>query len=570
MDKLLLVVDDSRTIRRAVEMAFRATEFSVVLAQGADDALVCIQDRVPDVVFVDAKMEGIDGYELCKQLKAREDLSETPVLLMVDEAGPDEARAEDVDIDGYVIKPFICSDLIDPARMLTGGVVKHDVPLSFEQVLAARRLQARQDSMPSARVRRDGEADEDGTGRPDREVDAAMADFDALESGEGASAAEPSRRPESPHAAAADLDVPGGAAARATPTPAPVEAPKPIVQRSRSKDLPRPTKTLPPLRRSQDGDKPAPPSPSSAGVPSFPPPTSPLAASAPASTPLSATSTTPETTAYPSRSALSYEALEANPHAGFGDYDRKEAPAAAASSGPLSDGHTPHDPRASAEPPAKPPEPEIARTEAAPLSVPSEADFEVPPPRFPPPLPSDAAAPSAPSIGTPPGPPRLAPPPPLETPATELEPSFVVEHRSEITLPVETLARVDDPAESARAAAALARAEPPPSEPPETAPDTPSAEVGPEPAPAEGSGAEPATAPEAATPGADGASSSPDLDSSGEAARLRSSAKRADTNRPKRAGSLNRRQDSTSALLIGLVVALALALVALGIVLSRL
>src|SRR5215831_14522127 len=149
MDKLLLVVDDSRTIRHAVEMAFRTTEFAVVLAQGADDAFKCIEDRTPDLVFVDANMEGVDGYELCKRLKSREELSETPVLLMVDEAGPDQPRADECDIDGYVIKPFLCADLIDPARMLTGGVVKHDVPLSFEQVLAARRLQASQENMPS-------------------------------------------------------------------------------------------------------------------------------------------------------------------------------------------------------------------------------------------------------------------------------------------------------------------------------------------------------------------------------------------------------------------------------------
>jgi DNA-binding response OmpR family regulator len=384
MEKLLLVVDDSRTIRHAVEMAFRSTEFSVVLAQGADDAFKCIEDRKPDLVFVDAKMDGVDGYELCKRLKAREELSETPVLLMVDEAGPDEARADDCDIDGYVIKPFHCSDLIDPARMLTGGVVKHDVPLSFEQVLAARQLQARQESMPS-RVARDGEEEP----KADREVEHAMAGFDALEAGPPSISTMPS-----PHLSA-DLVVPIAPPASTSRPSVAIEPPVPPVSRSVSglrttktpiaapdqrpgASLPAPHPVIPPMpppghgalsaeqvRLRAPGGDPNPP-----GEPMLPPPL-----------------------------PAPFSGFSEEARAGLSDEARRMALAAA------------QGPDASASSPElvipHPPSPE-------------DAGFTEPPPRFPPPLP-DA-----------------------------IEPASVVERRSEVKVPVETPAHVTDPAEAQR------------------------------------------------------------------------------------------------------------------------
>jgi CheY-like chemotaxis protein len=139
MQKLVVIVDDSGTIRKVVALVFRKTEFTLVTASSGPVALDRLVSLTPDIIVIDAEMPGMDGYALAKRLRMDSKLAETSLLLMVTDAGPDAARLGDTDIDGYVVKPFSSGELLDPVRMLTGTEVRRDVPLSFQQIMASRK-----------------------------------------------------------------------------------------------------------------------------------------------------------------------------------------------------------------------------------------------------------------------------------------------------------------------------------------------------------------------------------------------------------------------------------------------
>src|SRR5689334_9925682 len=104
MQKIVMVVDDSATIRRAVELVFRATDFAVEAHASAESALRRIDDVSPSIFLIDAGMDGVDGFELCRRLKTRESTEMTPILLMVSADNPDVEKDEAAEVDGYLLK----------------------------------------------------------------------------------------------------------------------------------------------------------------------------------------------------------------------------------------------------------------------------------------------------------------------------------------------------------------------------------------------------------------------------------------------------------------------------------
>ncbi|MEL7370969.1 MAG: response regulator [Myxococcota bacterium] len=138
MGKTILVADDSDTIRKAVEMTFRATEFSVVSASSGDDALGQLDRVKPDVVLADCIMDGIDGYTMCARIK---DAGHAiPVVLMASTYQPiDRRRAEMARANTSVSKPFDTKTLLSIVRQLTGAETATDeAPLTFADALARR------------------------------------------------------------------------------------------------------------------------------------------------------------------------------------------------------------------------------------------------------------------------------------------------------------------------------------------------------------------------------------------------------------------------------------------------
>src|SRR5688572_19116470 len=88
--KVLLVVDDSRTIRAAVELIFEGTEYRVVAKDTGAAGLAWVRSHTPDLILVDERMQDMDGYAFGAQVKANSKNEDVPILLLACQDGPDE------------------------------------------------------------------------------------------------------------------------------------------------------------------------------------------------------------------------------------------------------------------------------------------------------------------------------------------------------------------------------------------------------------------------------------------------------------------------------------------------
>ncbi len=114
MSKIILCADDSVTMQKVAEITFRATEYSYVGAQNADDALAKARQGTPVLVLADASMPGKDGYDLCKAIKGDAALAGVPVVLLCGKSQAyDSDRGADVGADGHLTKPWDTQVMID-------------------------------------------------------------------------------------------------------------------------------------------------------------------------------------------------------------------------------------------------------------------------------------------------------------------------------------------------------------------------------------------------------------------------------------------------------------------------
>ena len=117
----ILIVEDSVTMRRVMEMTFAGEDADLLSVESGELALAQGRDFGPDVAFIDASLPGIDGYEVTRAMKSDPQLAGTAVVLMASQHRPlDEARASEVGADDHILKPFDTQEAIDKATTLAG------------------------------------------------------------------------------------------------------------------------------------------------------------------------------------------------------------------------------------------------------------------------------------------------------------------------------------------------------------------------------------------------------------------------------------------------------------------
>lgn len=103
----ILLADDSETVQKVVNLTFELEGIEVVTFGDGDSAMAQFATVAPDVVLADVNMPGLDGYQICQNIKSDEATKNTPVILLVGSFEPfDEQRATEVGADDYLTKPF--------------------------------------------------------------------------------------------------------------------------------------------------------------------------------------------------------------------------------------------------------------------------------------------------------------------------------------------------------------------------------------------------------------------------------------------------------------------------------
>ena len=109
----ILVIDDSKTIRRTAETLLSKEGCTVYTAIDGFDALSKIADHHPDVIFVDIMMPRLDGYQTCSLIKHNKTFKDIPVIMLSSKDGLfDRARGRIVGSEDYLTKPFTKDELL--------------------------------------------------------------------------------------------------------------------------------------------------------------------------------------------------------------------------------------------------------------------------------------------------------------------------------------------------------------------------------------------------------------------------------------------------------------------------
>jgi twitching motility two-component system response regulator PilG len=114
MQNKILIIDDSKTIRKTAVMFLKDSGYITLVACDGIEGLAISELEKPDFIFVDVMMPKLDGINFCKAIKATAYGKNTKVwLLSGKETLLDKAKASTCGADGLILKPFEKQQLID-------------------------------------------------------------------------------------------------------------------------------------------------------------------------------------------------------------------------------------------------------------------------------------------------------------------------------------------------------------------------------------------------------------------------------------------------------------------------
>ncbi len=107
----VLVLDDSSSVRKQMEIVLQANNLIPVMADTGEKALEVLENRHVDMAFLDVVLPGIDGYQVCKQIKRNKKFQHLPVVMLTSRSSPfDKVRGSLAGCDMYLTKPVSQED----------------------------------------------------------------------------------------------------------------------------------------------------------------------------------------------------------------------------------------------------------------------------------------------------------------------------------------------------------------------------------------------------------------------------------------------------------------------------
>ncbi|MCA9728469.1 MAG: response regulator [Candidatus Eisenbacteria bacterium] len=115
----ILVVDDEIYILHILEFSLSMEGYEVVTASDGNEAVKRLEECDPDMVVLDVMMPGLDGYAVCRQLRASDHLRSIPVILLSAKGrSVDREAGLEAGADEYIVKPFSPRHLLERIREL--------------------------------------------------------------------------------------------------------------------------------------------------------------------------------------------------------------------------------------------------------------------------------------------------------------------------------------------------------------------------------------------------------------------------------------------------------------------
>ncbi|MEA2084944.1 MAG: diguanylate cyclase [Thermodesulfobacteriota bacterium] len=109
----ILVIDDSKLMAHVAESILKTRGHDVLLASDGESGLDITSARNPDLILLDLIMPGMDGYQVCEQIKKNKATADIPVIIVTSKTDPaDKVRGLEIGASDYIGKPFDKGELI--------------------------------------------------------------------------------------------------------------------------------------------------------------------------------------------------------------------------------------------------------------------------------------------------------------------------------------------------------------------------------------------------------------------------------------------------------------------------
>jgi len=129
----ILVVDDEEVLADTIAYNLEQEGYQVIIAADGTSALSAVRSEHPDLIVLDIMLPGIDGLEVCRQLRREDDTAMVPIIMLTAKSDEiDKVVGLEVGADDYVTKPFGRRELLARVRAL---LRRADYPSATEERL---------------------------------------------------------------------------------------------------------------------------------------------------------------------------------------------------------------------------------------------------------------------------------------------------------------------------------------------------------------------------------------------------------------------------------------------------
>ncbi len=130
---LVLIVEDEPAQREVLTYNLQAEGYRIAVAVNGEEALLLVDEEMPDVIVLDWMLPAVSGIEVCRQLKTRAETRTVPIIMISAKSEEvDRVRGLETGADDYVVKPYSVSELL--ARVRTQ--LRRVRPATMGQVLS--------------------------------------------------------------------------------------------------------------------------------------------------------------------------------------------------------------------------------------------------------------------------------------------------------------------------------------------------------------------------------------------------------------------------------------------------
>lgn len=148
--KRVLVVEDDRPIADLLKHHFSSAGYRVTTTSDGDEALILIDEDMPDLVLLDWMIEGTSGFEVCRRLRRSQRTAQLPIIMLTARGDEDDRiRGLETGADDFVPKPFSPKELVARANAL----LRRSRPSLVAEQLSYGGIEM---DLAAHRVRRDG------------------------------------------------------------------------------------------------------------------------------------------------------------------------------------------------------------------------------------------------------------------------------------------------------------------------------------------------------------------------------------------------------------------------------